>query len=82
MLAELWNVLAEGVECSCGRRVLHLGGNYSLEEIDGEVSSRIISLTTGGGGGRGWKEVTKREVFTYIHILQYNSNLNYINVVN
>jgi hypothetical protein len=31
----------------------------------GEVSSRIISLTTGGGGRRGWKEVKKGK---YIHI--------------
>ncbi len=51
---KVWNVLEEGVECASGRRVLHLGGNYSPEEIDGEVSSRIISLTRGGGEGVGW----------------------------
>ncbi len=28
-------MLAKGVECASGRRVLHLGGNYSPEEIDG-----------------------------------------------
>ncbi len=70
----MWNLLAEGVECASGRRVLHLGGNYSLEEIDGEVSSRIISLTTGGGGGGGEgmeRGTEKRSLYLYSHPTVY-----------